>query len=109
MKLQIFAIHDSKANAFIPPFISKEIETAKRTFANAANDKLHQFGANPADYTLFHLGTFNDENAEIEIIQTPQSYGLAIEYIKKEKATGQLEMVIPGSEAFMARGLAQSS
>ena len=79
-----FSIYDSKAEAFLPPFILPKTTMAQRAFADCVNSPEHQFGANPGDYTLFHLGFFDDENAKFQAHDTPQSLGLALEYIKND-------------------------
>jgi hypothetical protein len=85
MKLEIFSVYDSKAKAFLPPFFLPMVGQATRIFQNCANDKTHQFGANPADYTLFHLGDFDDEKAIIETKPTPENLGIAQEFKNAEK------------------------
>lgn len=64
MKLGIFCVHDSKAGAHISPFFLPNEAMALRTFTDCVNSDSHQFGANPADYTLFSLGEFCQEKAE---------------------------------------------
>ncbi len=96
MKLHIFAIYDSKAQAYLPPFFLPNTEVAKRVFAGAANDKGHAFGANVADYTLFHLGHFDDDSAKIVTKATPRNLGLAQEYVNKD--LDQLDLDIPKPE-----------
>lgn len=67
MKLEIFTVYDSKAESYLPPFFLPQIAQAKRSFANCCKDKEnHAFGQNPQDYTLFHLGQYDDGNATIE-------------------------------------------
>lgn len=84
MKLKIFSVYDSKAQAFLPPFFLPNEEMAKRTFADCVNSPSHQFGINPADYTLFALGEFDDNAGTMESYP-PSSLGLAVEYVKKDK------------------------
>lgn len=80
MILQTFSVYDSKAKAFLPPFFLHNIDMAKRVFQNCANDDTHTFGTNPGDYTLFHVGAFNDDSGSIEALATPINLGLAQEY-----------------------------
>lgn len=80
MKLQIFAVYDSKAKAYLPPFFLPEIGQATRVFQNASDDPNHAFGANPADYCLFHIGSFDDSTAAIKAKTPPESLGLAQEF-----------------------------
>lgn len=60
MKHQTFAIWDSAAGAFLPPFHMPREEQAIRAFKDCVNSPSHQFGAHPYDYTLMHLGEFDD-------------------------------------------------
>lgn len=80
MKLEIFSVYDSKARSFLPPFFLPQVGMATRIFQNCANDPGHQFGANPSDYTLFHLGNFDDESAAVDIKITPENLGIAQEF-----------------------------
>jgi hypothetical protein len=80
MIINIFAIHDSKAHAFLPPFYFHHTEQAQRTFSDTIHDDTHMFSKHPADYTLFHLGTFDDEGAQIDTI-TPISLGNGLEFL----------------------------
>lgn len=87
MLVKMFTVYDSKTKAFITPFFNITTESATRTFSNASNDKEHQFGRNPEDYTLFEIGIYDDETAKITPLQTPLSLGLAVEYAKIESAS----------------------
>ena len=61
---KMFSVFDSGAAAYLPPFILPRDEMAVRTFADCCKAPDHQFGKFPQDYTLFRLGTFDDETAE---------------------------------------------
>lgn len=67
MILKIFSIQDIKAKAFLPPFFLPEQGQATRTFGDCVNDPKHQFGRHPHDYTLFGIGTFDDETGTITV------------------------------------------
>jgi len=79
----IFSIHDAKAHAFLPPFILPRVEMAKRVFGDCVNSKDHQFSQHPEDYTLFHMGNFDDETGEIHPKSTPTSLGLGVQYVQE--------------------------
>lgn len=85
MKLEIFAVYDSKAQAYLPPFFLPMLGQATRIFQNCANDTTHAFGANPGDYTLFHLGDFDDDSAKITVKNTPENLGIAQEFKDQPK------------------------
>lgn len=80
MKIQMFAVYDQKAGAFLPPWNLPTKAMAARTFSDCANDPNHAFGKHPSDYTLFHVGEFDDGTAKIEGAKT--SMGTAVEYLK---------------------------
>lgn len=88
---QLFSIFDAKAQAYLPPFILPRQEMAERVFSDAVNSNDHQFGKHPEDYTLFLLGTFDDERAEYALQSTPQSLGLGIEYVQHKDVTQAME------------------
>lgn len=82
MKLQIFSVHDQKAGAFLQPFFSLNVGTAQRSFETAVNDPATQFSRNPGDYTLFHIGEYEQDDASLTSLQTPENLGLALQFIK---------------------------
>lgn len=81
MKHIIFAIYDSKAQAYLPPFIMHRTEMATRVFADCVNDyPNHQFSKNPQDYTLFTIGQFDDNTAKIKTEKMILSLGNGLEF-----------------------------
>lgn len=80
MIYDVFSIHDEKAAAFLPPFILPNEQMAKRVFADCINSDDHQFGKNPADYTLFRLGQFDDASGQLLLERTKHSLGNGVEF-----------------------------
>lgn len=76
----VFSIHDEKAEAFLPPFILPNANMAKRVFADCINSDTHQFGSNPADFTLFELGQFDDSEGQFLLQRTKKSLGNGVEF-----------------------------
>ncbi len=91
MKHKMFVIFDSKANAYMQPWFLTQDGMALRAFSDCVNDKDHNFGRHPEDYTLFTIGEFDDQTAQVEWI-TPQTMGNGIAYLKPEMDNDQLEM-----------------
>lgn len=60
MKQLVFTVFDEKAHAYYPPWFLKEVDMARRVFDDCVNDKEHNFGMHPSDYTLFVIGSFDD-------------------------------------------------
>ncbi len=76
MKLEIFSMFDHKAEAFIPPFYLPNIQMALRTVRDTGKDLSHMFGKHPMEYSLYHLGTWTDHNAEFELHEMAKTLGL---------------------------------
>ena len=81
MLQKIFAIYDSKAESFTNPVYLNSTGLAVRTFSDSVQDPESQFAKHPADYTLFELGTYDDQTAEFKLLPTPKSLFIAIEFI----------------------------
>lgn len=79
MKQKIFAIYDSKAEAYLTPFFLPAIGMAVRAITDCANNPEHQFGQNPDDYTLFQIGEFDDDIGQVTPI-TPSTLGNCLEF-----------------------------
>lgn len=80
MKLQVMAAYDNKARVFLNPFYVSQVAVGVRAFAEAANTPGHQICSHPQDFTLFHLGSYNDDNAVFEFITPYGNLGLAAQY-----------------------------
>lgn len=81
MILKVFSIYDSKAEAYLQPFFVKSVGEALRMFEDAVNDEKHQFHKHLEDFTLFELGVFDDDNAELVSLSTPKPLSKAIELL----------------------------
>ncbi len=81
----VFSLFDSKALYFLKPFNLRNKGEALRMFADIANDTKTPVGLHPEDYTLFELGTFNEQKGTYTNLKTPQSLGIAQEFVKIKK------------------------
>lgn len=80
----VFAVHDAKAEAYLPPFLMPKVGQATRVFADCVNSPDHQFSANPEDYTLFQLGDFDVEKGEFLLLRAKQSLGNGVEFLRQD-------------------------
>lgn len=64
---RIYTIYDEKAKAYLLPFFQANEELAIRNLSDCLKNQDHAFTKNPADYTLYYLGIFDDTTAEIEV------------------------------------------
>ncbi len=85
MKLFAFAIFDAAAEAYLPPFFFGTKGTAIRSFADAVNEEGTPFALHAADYTLFHIGFFDQASGELEATLA-DSLGNALQYVVKPVA-----------------------
>lgn len=82
MKLKIYAIYDSKVEAFMQPFFMQSKGAAIRAFTDLANDPSTTVGKHPEDYTLFELSDWDDSSAKFDPLSTPQSIGVGVEFVR---------------------------
>lgn len=73
MLVKMYSIYDTKVEAYMAPFTSPQHGSAIRAFTDTVLDEGTTFHAHPEDYTLFFIGTFNQEDGSIEPTLTPMS------------------------------------
>lgn len=57
---RIYSIYDSAAGIYLPPFLMQRDAMAIRALSDVVNSKEHPIAQHPKDFTLFHLGSFDD-------------------------------------------------
>lgn len=85
MIFQIMTVHDSAAMAYLPPMHYQSIGTALRAFKDAANDRTQAIANHPKDYTLFHLGSYNDQTATFDLFKTGNALAKALDLIESSE------------------------
>lgn len=83
MKLNVYSIYDTKANAYAQPFYSQTDGSAIRAFSDHANEKGTPANKHPDDYILFRIGTYDDETGVISDDEHRQ-LGTARNYLIQE-------------------------
>lgn len=78
---KMFAIYDSKAEAYNTPFFFSTIGQATRAFTDEISNSRSQLHAHPEDYALFELGSYDDSSATFDLLPAPKSLGLASEFV----------------------------
>jgi len=69
---------------YLPPFYFTTAGLATRAFEESCNDPQHQFNRHAEDFTLFELGTYDDNTAKFQFMETPHALGVALEYVKTQ-------------------------
>lgn len=75
MKLQMMAVYDLKARAYLPPFFVPHVDVGLRHIGHAAQDPQHQLCKFAEDFEIFHLGEFDDSTGYTEVKPNPLSFG----------------------------------
>lgn len=81
MKYQIFSVYDSKAEFYGKPFFMTSVGEAIRGFQDVSIDENTTIGRHPGDFTLFHVGTWDDAYSEFDIFDARINLGTALEHM----------------------------
>nr|QJB19163.1 MAG: nonstructural protein [Microvirus sp.] len=73
------------------PFFMRSKGEALRSWQQVANDESTSMCKFPGDFSLFEIGEFDDENAEIKMHDSKMNLGTALEF--KNKPTEQLPLL----------------
>jgi len=65
MKLNAYSIFDNKALVYQMPFFAPNDGHAVRAFGDIANSSDTLVGRHPGDFSLFHVGEYDDQNASL--------------------------------------------
>ena len=95
MRLNIYATFDSCAKVYGKPFFGRSDGESLRSFSDIAADTQHPIGQHPEHYSLWRLGTFSDQNAEI-CVETPDCLARAHELINPVKEEAEIIPLSPG-------------
>ena len=88
MLLGIFGIYDSGISTWLTPLYFRNKGEALRWWVEQCNNPESKLAKHPSDYTLFELGTWNDDNNNFDLFKAPVKLGLALEYCKTLPAEG---------------------
>lgn len=81
---KIYSVYDAKTETFNRPFFFLTNGEALRSWSDTVNDDKTIFYKHPEDYTLFELGSFDDNNGVVTMLTSPKSLGLAQEYRRSD-------------------------
>jgi hypothetical protein len=81
MEVQLFCVFDAVLGKYNEPFHARTVDRAKFMFQQVVNSPDTDFYKFPAEYTLFHVGSFNLETGLPTALNTPHSLGVAQEYL----------------------------
>lgn len=88
MKHKVYTVYDSKAECYMLPIYKRADGEAVRAFEVSVADPNHQFGMNPADYTLFGIGEYDDDKARFLQYDAFVNLGNGAQFVGKVKSNG---------------------
>lgn len=65
MIMKIYTVFDSKLGAYGTPNFLQSDGVAHRAFSDHVNDERTPINKHPADYSMWHIGDYDDGSAEI--------------------------------------------
>lgn len=98
METKIYTIFDTKTSAYMQPFFARTDGDAKRMIVETAKDtktNLHQY---PGDFTLFRIGTFNDQDGKVEAYKVYENLGNVIVLTMESRSQKTLAQYIQEQE-----------
>ena len=61
-----YSVFDSASDTYDRPFFAQSDGQAMRSFGDIAVNAEHPIGQHPADYTLFRVGSWDDNEGKLE-------------------------------------------
>lgn len=87
MKRNIYCVYDSQVKSYMTPMFMENDGAAVRALQNAVNSQDNDIGMYPQHFTLFHLGTFDNQTAEFDLNTTPRSVMQAHHLMDENRVT----------------------
>lgn len=85
MKIQVMSVYDSKTKVFGQPQYFINVPTALRAWGDTSNNPQDPVYKHPEDYTLFHIGEYDDESGSFNNLPTPNPLGTALQFKQQEQ------------------------
>lgn len=63
MQLNAYSVYDNKALVYGVPFFAPTDGSAVRSFSDLANDLQTTVGSHPGDFSLYCVGSYDDQDA----------------------------------------------
>lgn len=86
MKLIVTAVRDSAVNAYMPPFYSRHLGEAMRSFGDLVRSSDSAVSRHPTDFHLFLLGEYDDTTG-LFTTSEPQRMASAVEFLDTPPAS----------------------
>lgn len=81
MIVKVFSIFDAKSKLFGQPFFMGQVGQAIRSFTDLVNDETTILHKHHSDFSLYQIGTFDDNTAKFTNEEVIFLLGIASEFI----------------------------
>lgn len=75
MNVQVYSLYDTKALVFSQPSYFPNDATAMRAFLQLSNESGNTVNQYPADFIIFNVGEWDDQNGVLLALTAPRSLG----------------------------------
>nr|QJB19236.1 MAG: nonstructural protein [Microvirus sp.] len=82
MMLKLFCVFDSKVGSYLPPFSARTAGEAIRMFESSVKQEKSQMALFATDYSLFEVGSFDDQLATFEFPKAPAVIATASQFVE---------------------------
>lgn len=90
MIAKVFTVYDSKLQAYMQPFCAQTAGVAVRMFEQTVRDPNTVFAKHPGDFTLFEIGTYDDQVGAFQNLQAKIDLGNAIQFQGQRTVQGEM-------------------
>ncbi len=66
MLMLMYVVRDSASGVYDRPMVARSEGEMKRGFSDIANDKNHPVGKHPEHYSLWNIGTYQDNTGRVD-------------------------------------------
>jgi hypothetical protein len=86
-KLKVFAVHDSKVEAYLQPFFCRTTGEALRMWEQTCNDGKSMMATHPTDFSLFEVAEYDEATGRFTQHEVLRPLGTAVECKRISEAT----------------------
>lgn len=72
MIYRVFTVRDNAVQAFMTPFFMRSNAEAVRAMRDTMSDGKNLLSRHPADYFLYCLGLYSEEDGKFQVFETPE-------------------------------------
>lgn len=91
MLFTVFSIYDSAISTWLPPMYARNKGEMLRNFSDGVKDRESKLSKHPGDYSLFELGTFDDDKCIFTLLKAPIRLCLAMDFVSDGHVVADLK------------------